>query len=49
MGAGRSPEETTSRTFWRIAAECWPDIQGLRLYRRLEARDPLGPMELPTS
>lgn len=46
MGAGRSPEGDDVEDLLAYAAECWPKIQRLRLYRRLEARDPLGPMEI---
>jgi glycosyltransferase involved in cell wall biosynthesis len=46
MGAGRNPEEGDVEELLAYAAECWPDAKRTRLYRHLEAQDPLGPLEL---
>jgi len=46
MGAGRNKEEGDVEELLAYAAECWPDVKRLGLYRRLEAQDALGPREL---
>ena len=45
LGAGPGEEERDVEELLAFAAECWPPVTRLRLYRTLGARRRLGPAE----
>lgn len=46
LGAGANQEEGDVEELMAFAAECWPDVKRLTLYRTLESRAKLGPRDL---
>jgi len=46
LGGGTYEAEEDVEELLAFAADCWPDVAGLRLYRTLEAGRGLGPLEI---
>jgi glycosyltransferase involved in cell wall biosynthesis len=46
VGAGVQEPEQDIDELLDFAADCWPGVEGMRVYRTLRARRPLGPLEL---
>jgi hypothetical protein len=46
MGAGSHEDEQDIDDLLAFAADCWPDVHLVRLYRTLKDRGRLGPLEL---
>jgi hypothetical protein len=46
LGGGSHEEEQDVDELLAFAADCWPAVAGTRLYRTLESRGRLGPLEI---
>ena len=47
LGAGSHEEERDVDELLELAADCWPEVKDRPLYRTLQARERLGPRDVP--